>query len=118
MLGRSAQNLFWLSRYVERAENMARLLEVGYRMIRGHHDHDAVLVLGKHGKRGDGQGGCSVARARLENQAALLAAYAQLLGRREAMFFVADNDQLLGDGITGIEPIEPLRRRLQQRVCA
>src|SRR3569833_1543922 len=32
MLGRNAQNLFWLSRYVERAENMARLLEVGYRM--------------------------------------------------------------------------------------
>jgi uncharacterized alpha-E superfamily protein len=32
MLGRTAQNLFWLSRYVERAENMARLLEVGYRM--------------------------------------------------------------------------------------
>ena len=32
MLGRTAQNLFWLSRYVERAENMARLREVGYRM--------------------------------------------------------------------------------------
>lgn len=32
MLGRSAANLFWMSRYVERAENMARLLEVGYRM--------------------------------------------------------------------------------------
>ncbi len=32
MLGRTAQNLFWLSRYVERAENMARLFEVGYRM--------------------------------------------------------------------------------------
>jgi uncharacterized alpha-E superfamily protein len=32
MLGRTAANLFWLSRYVERAENMARLLEVGYRM--------------------------------------------------------------------------------------
>ncbi len=32
MLGRNAQNLFWLSRYIERAENMARLLEVGYRM--------------------------------------------------------------------------------------
>src|SRR3569832_104007 len=32
MLGRTAQNLFLLSRYVERAENMARLLEVGYRM--------------------------------------------------------------------------------------
>ncbi|MDB5623998.1 MAG: hypothetical protein JWR39_2561, partial [Devosia sp.] len=32
MLGRTAQNLFWMSRYVERAENIARLLEVGYRM--------------------------------------------------------------------------------------
>ena len=32
MLGRVAQNLFWLSRYIERAENMARMLEVGYRM--------------------------------------------------------------------------------------
>jgi len=32
MLGRTAANLFWLSRYVERAENMARLLEVGYKM--------------------------------------------------------------------------------------
>ena len=32
MLGRTAENLFWLSRYVERAENVARLLEVGYRM--------------------------------------------------------------------------------------
>ncbi len=29
---RTAANLFWLSRYVERAENMARLLEAGYRM--------------------------------------------------------------------------------------
>lgn len=32
MLGRTAASLFWMSRYVERAENMARLLEVGYRM--------------------------------------------------------------------------------------
>lgn len=32
MLGRTAANLFWLSRYVERAENIARLLEAGYRM--------------------------------------------------------------------------------------
>jgi uncharacterized alpha-E superfamily protein len=32
VLGRTAQNLFWLSRYVERAENVARMLEVGYRM--------------------------------------------------------------------------------------
>lgn len=32
MLGRTANDLFWLSRYVERAENMARLLEAGYRI--------------------------------------------------------------------------------------
>jgi len=32
MLSRTAENLFWLSRYVERAENMARLMEMGYRM--------------------------------------------------------------------------------------
>ena len=44
MLGRTASALFWMSRYVERAENMARLLEVGYRIslmpgaIEGHRD--------------------------------------------------------------------------------
>ncbi len=32
MLSRTADNLFWLGRYVERAENMARLLDVGMRM--------------------------------------------------------------------------------------
>lgn len=32
MLGRTASDLFWLSRYVERAENMARLIEAGYRI--------------------------------------------------------------------------------------
>lgn len=44
MLGRNASSLFWMSRYVERAENMARLLEVGYRIslmpgaVEGHRD--------------------------------------------------------------------------------
>ena len=44
MLGRTASSLFWMSRYVERAENMARLLEVGYRIslmpgaVEGHRD--------------------------------------------------------------------------------
>jgi len=33
MLGRTANDLFWLSRYIERAENMARLIEVGYRIV-------------------------------------------------------------------------------------
>ncbi|MFZ1814270.1 MAG: alpha-E domain-containing protein [Rhizobiaceae bacterium] len=32
MLGRTASSLYWMSRYMERAENMARLLDVGYRM--------------------------------------------------------------------------------------
>jgi uncharacterized alpha-E superfamily protein len=32
MLARTALNLFWLSRYIERAENTARLLDVTYRM--------------------------------------------------------------------------------------
>jgi uncharacterized alpha-E superfamily protein len=32
MLGRTAASLFWMSRYVERAENIARLTEVGYRI--------------------------------------------------------------------------------------
>ena len=44
MLGRTAGALYWMSRYMERAENMARLLEVGYRIslmpgvIEGHRD--------------------------------------------------------------------------------
>ncbi len=32
LLGRTAANLYWMSRYMERAESMARLLEVGYRI--------------------------------------------------------------------------------------
>ena len=32
MLSRTADNLFWLARYMERAENMARILEAGYRL--------------------------------------------------------------------------------------
>lgn len=31
MLGRTAASLFWMSRYMERAENIARLIGVGYR---------------------------------------------------------------------------------------
>lgn len=32
MLGRTASGIFWMFRYLERAENMARLLEAGHRM--------------------------------------------------------------------------------------
>ena len=32
MLGRTAASLYWMARYMERAENLARLVEVGYRI--------------------------------------------------------------------------------------
>jgi uncharacterized alpha-E superfamily protein len=32
MLARAADNLYWMARYTERAENMARILDVSYRM--------------------------------------------------------------------------------------
>ena len=32
LLSRTADNLFWLSRYVERAENIARILEAAHRL--------------------------------------------------------------------------------------
>jgi uncharacterized alpha-E superfamily protein len=32
MLSRAADNLYWLARYIERAENVARIIAVGYRM--------------------------------------------------------------------------------------
>ena len=32
MLSRTAENLYWTARYMERADTMARLLEMGYRM--------------------------------------------------------------------------------------
>jgi uncharacterized alpha-E superfamily protein len=38
MLGRTANDLYWMARYMERAENMARLLEVGYRLDLMPHD--------------------------------------------------------------------------------
>lgn len=39
MLSRVAENLYWMSRYVERAENVARLLDVGFEL-----ELDAALV--------------------------------------------------------------------------
>ena len=33
MLSRTADNLYWLARYVERAEYLARILEVKYHML-------------------------------------------------------------------------------------
>ena len=32
LLGRVANGLYWMNRYIERAENMARLVDAGLRM--------------------------------------------------------------------------------------
>ena len=32
MLSRTAENLYWSARYIERADSIARILEVGYRI--------------------------------------------------------------------------------------
>src|SRR3712207_8867526 len=32
LLSRTADNLFWIARYVERAENLARILDAAYRL--------------------------------------------------------------------------------------
>ncbi len=32
MLGRTANGLYWMSRYIERGENIARLIDAGLRM--------------------------------------------------------------------------------------
>ena len=42
MLGRSANGIFWLFRYLERAENIARLVEAGFPMVPTRHAWDRV----------------------------------------------------------------------------
>jgi uncharacterized alpha-E superfamily protein len=55
MLGRSANGTFWLFRYLERAENTARLIEAGFRMALTRDNSDAcdewrsvVITLGQN----------------------------------------------------------------------
>jgi uncharacterized alpha-E superfamily protein len=47
MLSRAAEDLYWMSRYVERAENTARLLDVSYRMALLPSERDDETVLWK-----------------------------------------------------------------------
>jgi uncharacterized alpha-E superfamily protein len=42
MLSRTADHVYWMSRYIERAENLARMLEVNYRMSLLPHDAQIV----------------------------------------------------------------------------
>ncbi|WP_422364535.1 alpha-E domain-containing protein [Pyruvatibacter mobilis] len=56
MLSRSAENLFWIGRFTERAESMARMLEMGYRMAlmpatgTGHRNEWRSIVAGAGGE--------------------------------------------------------------------
>jgi len=54
LLGRTASSLFWMARYMERAENMARLIEVSYRIslmpkpFRAHQEDWRSTVISAH----------------------------------------------------------------------
>ena len=50
MLSRVADSLYWLGRYIERAENNARMLDVNLQLML-----DATLVKGSHGLPGVGR---------------------------------------------------------------
>ena len=39
MLSRVAESVYWMSRYVERAENVARYIDVNYNLTLGELDH-------------------------------------------------------------------------------
>ena len=56
MLGRTANGLYWMFRYIERAENIARLIDAGLRMAltrSGSTDEDWDGVLQSAGVRED-----------------------------------------------------------------
>ena len=43
MLSRTADHLFWMARYMERAENTARMLDVNYQIV-------AAAAVGRRGR--------------------------------------------------------------------
>ena len=47
MLSRTASDLYWMSRYLERAENLARMLDVSYSLSLMPHDGGAVYNLAR-----------------------------------------------------------------------
>jgi uncharacterized alpha-E superfamily protein len=51
MLSRTADNLFWIARNMERAETVARLLEVGARMSLAAHGAGVSIGLGQFAAR-------------------------------------------------------------------
>jgi len=100
MLGRTAASLFWMSRYMERAENVARLTEVGYR--------SALTPDSGGGHRGDWQSVLSAAGCLdgFEARGFPLTADAA----REYLLFDRDNQSSVN-----LPPSPP--PRLARRVC-
>lgn len=71
MLARAAENLYWMMRYVERAENMARILDVSHRMSltgadTGMNQWDAAIIIAGCEESFAARGGESTPRAVLE----------------------------------------------------
>ena len=71
MLSRAADNLYWMMRYVERAENIARILSVGHRMSMigaetGMSQWDAALIIAGCDKPFALRGGPATPRAVIE----------------------------------------------------
>ena len=44
MLSRTADHLYWMSRYIERAESLARLVDAHYRMSLLPHSGEALTL--------------------------------------------------------------------------
>src|SRR5262249_52693358 len=80
MLGRTANDLFWMARYMERAESMARLLEVGYR----------IALLPREGGRQDAEWLSTLRSAGCEKQ--YLAKYAACSTGDIVNFMLFDGD--------------------------
>ena len=80
MLGRTANDLFWMARYMERAESMARLLEVGYR----------IALLPREGGRQDAEWLSTLRSAGCEKQ--YLAKYTACSTSDIVQFMLFDGD--------------------------
>ena len=79
MLGRTANGLYWMNRYIERAENMARLLDAGLRM-----------ALTRSGKR---RGGMELGAAQRRRRRGVPSASPELAGGDRIRFPAARSDQ-------------------------
>ena len=90
LLARSAENLFWLARYVERAENLARILDVQETFARdsgGQQDWRLVLVINADSeaffKRHDEADSTSVLRFYITDRTNPTSIYAAVFAARE-----------------------------------